>query len=360
MNKNNKIIIVQALALLGYFVGNAYAAEDRLSDPSALIKIAKVVHKQFIDTTTVYGTIKTDPAHTHTVSAPRELNIESVAVRPGQSVKTGDALIVIQNSLNGETLYQQAKTAVQFAQKDLERNLNLFKDQLATRDQVAQAEKALLDAKSQLAQFGQSGAGQKSEILKAQFDGVVSDITAKPGDFLQAGAPILTIGEQGNRVVMLGLDPVTAKKVKMGAHVLLYSPADPETKYESTVQSVAGTIDPTTRLVNAFIILNKQTTDNLFIGNVLKAEVDLSSSEADTIPRSALMEDEEGTYVYTVDKDVAHKTPVKILKENNEEAALADLPAGTSVVISGNSSLDDGVHVREEDAKADTKEEPKP
>ena len=79
----------------------------------------------------------------------------------------------------------------------------------------------------------------------------------------------------------------------------------------------------------------------------LRGNIDLSGPESAVVPRAALMQDEEGTYVFTVAEGVAHKTPVSLLTETDTEAAVKEaFAAGTQVVVAGNAALKDGMKVR--------------
>jgi hypothetical protein len=68
------------------------------------------------------------------------------------------------------------------------------------------------------------------------------------------------------------------------------------------------------------------------------------------IPRTALLEDSKGPYVFTVLEDEAKRQDIKVLVETDDMALIDGLdPAlGSDVVISNNSELDDDTPVKVE------------
>ena len=315
---------------------------------SALVSTLPVQHKSLAENITAYGTVQPDPAEVHSVAMPHEGIVAKVFVRAGQAVKTGEPIVAIENSAGATAQYEQAKAALDYARQDLDRTQSLLKDQLATREQVAQAEKALGTAQSEFDRMVKLGSDKSSEILRAAFDGVVTDVAAKPGDHLQADAVTVTIGSRDLLVVALGVEPEDVARITPGTPVHLTSPLDPTVAIDAKISVMHDMVNATTHLVDGVVQLTPPATDKLVLGMTVAGRIELPSPPGAVVPRAALMEDADGTFVFTVDGGVAHRQTVSVVAESESEAAVKEtLAEQTKVVVTGNAALKDGMKVRE-------------
>ena len=140
--------LVGAMAVLVAGMAIPRAAQ---AEPTARVGLAvarqAVLHRHVVG----YGTVSPDPNYVTTLALPREGIIAAVAVRAGQIVKVGDPIATVETAPAAAATYQQAELAVAFAAQDLAHTKALYGQQLATRSQLASAEKAYADAKAQLA-----------------------------------------------------------------------------------------------------------------------------------------------------------------------------------------------------------------
>lgn len=348
-----KIIPAILLFMMMLFaVPAAHADDDEQaatpSHVSALVETAPVKQGKIEENVTAYGIVQPDSNHAHTVAMPHDGIIAHVFVRQGQIVKAGDQLVEIENSPVATTQFDQAAAAVKFARNDLARQQRLFKEQLATRDQVGQAKKALSDAEAQYAQMQKTGMSEKNNTLLSPFDGVVTSLAAAAGAHLQADAVLLTIGNKDAFVVALGFEPEDASHVTSGMAVHLSSPLDPAINIDAKISAVYGMADPATNLVDALVQLSAPDTTGLALGMTLKGTIALTSFEGAIVPHAAIMRDTKGAYLFTVRNGKAHKMYVTVNYDNDTDAELKDaIAAGTPVVVSGNVALEDGMDVHE-------------
>ncbi|MBU6476033.1 MAG: efflux RND transporter periplasmic adaptor subunit, partial [Alphaproteobacteria bacterium] len=314
---------------------------------SALVQTAPVREGTLQQFITAYGVVQPDPDRAHTVSMPHEGIIGGVFVRPGQTVKAGDPLVEIENSPNATAQYDQSVAAVTFARHDLAREKRLLKEHLATRDQVAAAEKALTDAEAGYAQMQKTGVNQENKTLRSPFDGIVTAVMVTAGAHLQASAVLLTIGDKNALVVALGLEPEDAPRIRAGAAVRLSAPLDPAVSIDAKIGDVLGMTDPATHLVDALVQIGAPATDGLVLGMTLKGKIALQSYTGAIVPHAALMQDARGAYLFTLRNGTARKTYVSVAFDDDKDAVLKDgIAADTPVVVSGNAALNDGDAVR--------------
>jgi RND family efflux transporter MFP subunit len=335
-------LVPSVLILTLVFATAALAAE-----PSALVQLATASARAVHPRVTAYGTVVPDPDHLTTVALPRDGIIAQVSVRAGQLVHPGDPIVAIRTAPGAQASHQQAEAALKFAQKDLAHTRELFKQQLATRSQLASAERAEADARAQLQAQNRIGTDKTDEVLRASAHGVVTGLKASVGDRVQANTVIASIAERHHLLVNLGLEPSDALQVSPGDTVSLHSPQRGAVAFSGQIQSVDAMMDPTSRLVNAVVTIPEAVADHLVLGIALDAAIELPEKSGIAVPPGALMTDKDGTYVFVVKKGVAQRRNVRVVLENDTVALLeGKVSAGDKVVVAGNAGLEDGMRVR--------------
>ena len=336
------------LAILVVTIGVARAApDDGGSTPAALVTLATAKAEALHPEVSAYGTVAPDPDYVTTVAIPRDGIVAAVSVRAGQLVKAGDAIATVETAPGAAASYQQAQSAAAFAAKDLAHTKALYDQQLATKSQLAAAEKAYADAAAQLRAQTRIGTGRAAEVLRANAAGIVVTLNAAPGDRVQANSVLASIATRDRLLVNVGLEPEDAPQVPVGAPVWLRSPQDDALSFTSTVESVDAMMDPKSRLVNAVVGVPQSVAPRLILGTVLEGAVKLPSKTGIVVPHDAIMTDARGNYVYVVEKGIAHRRGVTIGLETDTAALLTKgLRAGERVVVAGNAGLGDGTAVR--------------
>ncbi|MDE2163047.1 MAG: efflux RND transporter periplasmic adaptor subunit [Alphaproteobacteria bacterium] len=328
-------------------LAGAACGEPAGAASGALVKLAVVKQGVLQQTVVAYGAVAADPGGVTTISMPRDGTISAVDVRAGQLVAKGDPIATIETAPAAVMQYEQAKSALGFAQKDLAHTQALFGEQLATHSQVAAAEKAYSDALSAFNQQRRIGADRASQVLRAAASGIVISAGVSPGDRVLANAVVASIATRDRLVVDLGLEPEVAPSVPVGTPVRLFSPQNSLIDFSTKIMSVAAMMDPQSRLVNAVVDIPKEIASHLILGMTLEGRIALSPRHGLLVPRSALMVDEHGTYVFIVKKDIARRHNVAVSLETDGGAILSGgVSANDEIVMVGNSGLEDGMPVR--------------
>ena len=317
------------------------------AEPSALVRVAAARQGALALRITAFGTVAADTNHVTTIAAPRDCLVAHIAIRPGQSVAAGDPLVTISTAPAATTQYRQAQSTLAFAEKDLAHTRELYAEQLATRSQVAAAEKALSDARAQMSEQTRIGANQPTETLRAPVAGVVASITGSPGDRVQQGASIAAIATRNQLVLNVGLEPRDAPRLGVGTPVQLRQPAGAGSAISGRVLSVSAMMDSQSRLVNAVVAVPQEKARGLILGTVMQAEMTLAPAAGIIVPKDSLMTDGQGTYVYVVQKGEAHRRNVLLAFESGDQALVTSgLSGNEEVVTAGNAGLEDNMAVR--------------
>jgi len=244
--------------------------------------------------------------------------------------------------------YRKALTQVEFARQQLRSKRELLKQQLATKADVATARKALADARSTLKAQKDLGNDQTRKEIKAPFAGIVTALNVSPGDQVQAGGPLLTLSKRDSVIVSLGVEPTEASLVHHDAQVELHPVFQTSRSIPAHIDRVHGTVDPRTRLVDAIVRLDGKQAASLLPGMVLRGRITVQSQRSLAVPRSAVLSDDQGSYVFIVRNGTAHRVNVHATIETSDWIGVkGDLKAGNQVVVEGNYELQDGNAVRE-------------
>jgi RND family efflux transporter MFP subunit len=335
--------MICAIAALVLICAKAWAQE-----PSVLIRQARVVSRPISETLTVYGQVQPDPDTVQTISLLHDALISRVAVRLGQRVKEGETLLELATSPGAHMQYLKARAAVDFAQRELARQQRLLTEQLATKSQVESAQNALQDARANLEAL--EAQGQNKAIIKvfAPASGIITQLNARQGDRLQAGAALMEMAIGSRLVAMVGVEPEDIHLLEPGTPVTIRSVFVPEFRAESQLGEIHAIINPATGLVDALIPIPADQTDHLVLGGSLKVDIRLHAHTGLTVPRSAVLQDDRGAYVFRVVEGRGQRVAVTTgLQSDQWTEITGGLKADEVVVATGNYELRDGMPVRE-------------
>lgn len=356
MKRSHRVTVVVAialLALLGWFgwrlMRSSPAASPAAPQPAlvAPVTTAKIERTMLTRRITTYGEIAA--GMTLGVSFARAGQIARM-VTLNASVRKGAVLATLTPDPATLQGYRQAVTAVDVSRKEWRRQQELLKLQLATQSQVDAAEKSYRDAAGNLQALDQAGGGSSRSVFTAPFDGVVSSVSGAVGDRIAANAPVLQFARTDVLKVLVGIDPVERRFVRMGTAVTVL-PFLGTTMNVPPIAARVGelqdAVDPKSMLVTAVVYLRGVDARTLVPGMKVRATLDVESQQAMAVPRSAVLVDEQGSYVFQVADGKARRVPVKEgFRSDDLVAIIGNVDAALPVVVAGNYELDDGMAVR--------------
>ncbi len=334
-----------ALGALGALCTLASARADVA--PSALVRTAPLQRGVLTRSVAAVGTVRTASGGTLSVDFARAVRVRQVLVRPGQAVRRGQVLLEVDNTPAGHAVYAQAREALRFAQSELDRLLQLQRQQLATQSQVNAARRSLADARATLAAQQAQGLDQARQIVRAPFDGLVQSLQATPGMQLAAGAVALSLAPRAGLQAVVGVDPRQASELAPGTVARLASVFDPARSVQATVLDVAGRVDPASGRVELRLALGA-TPRWLLPGLAVQATLPLHAWKGWLVPRQAVLRDADGqAYVFQDDHGHARRVSVRVRGDEGERSAITGaLRASLPLVVLGNYELSNGMALR--------------
>lgn len=211
--------------------------------------------------------------------------------------------------------------------------------------QVTRAQASLSKAQEQL------GYGQ----LTANYDAVVTAVSAEVGQVVSAGQTILTVAQPAARDAVVDIPDNLASAIKLGTPFDVVLQLDPTIKVKGTVREIAPQADQATRTRRIKIGLTSPP-NTFWLGTTVTATISAPVASSLVVPPSALLADGGATKVWVVDpasKTVSSRvvtvgpaTPFGLVP------VLTGLKAGERVVVAGVHSIKDGQQVRIDDVEA--------
>jgi RND family efflux transporter MFP subunit len=296
------------------------------------------------DTVTAYGTAVTAVNGGMTLSVQSDGRVLRLFVTPGDAVQAGQQLLDFEISAAACSNYEQATSALQLAREEQVRTARLLSQQLATRDQLAKADKAVTDARAALSALEREYGGRQRQTLLAPFDGVVSTIPVAQGARVQPGTALLTLTRTDELVVTVGVEPAQRQRLQLGQPAQLEALGGPEPSLGGKLVRIDHMLNPTTRLVDADVVVSSP----LLQGEAFRVRIELGRIQGWLVPYDAVLADARGAYVFQVAGGKAMRVAVRLLGSDGT-TSVVDGPIDSQrlLVTQGNYQLSDGMAVRQ-------------
>lgn len=318
-----------AAAVAGIGRGSEKAPAATVSAPATATRLATVVEQVFATKVVVDGEVAN--LYSPEVSAELAGKVVSVHVEPGQRVKKGDLLAVL-DAVDAKLLAtaDQAEVARLKAlavdkQSNHERLSKLVAQDLVSRAEAATAQQeahaAVESVKASMAKAAVSARTAGKAEVRAPFDGEIASRAVAPGAYLKAGDVIATLIRPEESFLRLTLPEAVASLVTTGMHVGV-SIAGAKS-FDSTVTSVIAQANRSTRAVTAQVALPSSQTARP--GTSARVELTLQSHQGLAVPETAVITEGSNSYVFVAQDGVARRKDVQL---GARMAGAAEVKAG--------------------------------
>ena len=359
------------------------SAEKPAGSPSATVSgVALVtVHAQAIaDSYEAVGTVRS--ATTSTLGAEISGTVREIRVKPGDRVKRGDVLALLDDrspraqlaaaeagvaeSKEGLTEAEQALQAATAERKLAEVTYHRYQDLLAktsatqqeldsaeARYKSAVANEAALEArKREMESRGQQAQSQKESAqtvfsysrIVSPMDGVVTGKMVDAGTLVMPGTPVFTVEDAAHYRLEASVPEELLPKVRQGQQVPVQTERG---QFTGSVVEIVPAADPGSRTFLVKLALPSSCPCRS--GEYGKASFPTGERKALSVPRAAVVERGELEGVYVVDaRGIAGYRLVKTGKTSGDRIEiLSGVSDGEQVATSLLNRLSDGVRVVE-------------
>jgi len=274
--------------------------------------------------------------------------IQKIYVKEGDPVRKGQLLASV-NQTEVSAQVQQVKLSYEKAQRDFERASKLYKDSVATLEQMQNAKTALQVAKQQVeaAKFNQNYAE-----IQANSNGYILRKMANDGQIVGPGTPVLQVNgaSETSWILKVGLSDQQWAILKIGDGATVTTDALGSKKIKAVVSRKAEGIDPQSGTFAVELKLTEGKIPGLAAGLFGKATIiPTKKSSGFSIPYDALLDGGENSgYVFiTNDYKTAQKVKVQLGNiQNNQINITGGLENASALIISGSAYLTEGSKIK--------------
>jgi multidrug efflux system membrane fusion protein len=290
----------------------------------------------------------------HQVTVNPEIGgrVVKIFFEPGATVKAGDPLVQLNDAPDrGDLANYQAQA--RFGEITLQHSSELAKHQYEARETVDQKQSLLDQARAQIIK---TEALIEQKLIRAPFSGQLGVRQIDLGQYLNPGAPIVTLTDLSMLYVNFTLPSQIRSQISVGQRVNVTSDAFPGRKFEAKLTTIEPQLSADTRTIEVQATM-PNPDDALLPGMFVDAAVVLPP-QPDTIvvPETAVEYTLYGDSVYVIREDgkdakgnpilKAMRTPVKTgARWDDKVAILGGLKPGEQVAAAGQVKLQNGVQV---------------
>ena len=281
--------------------------------------------------------------------------VTAVLVDAGSWVRAGQALAVVDRSVETEQAAQQAaqveaaKANAALAQSDYDRAIALQGRGFVSKAEI-DAKRATRDAAFAQVKVAQAQlAGTRAQIgrlsVVAPTAGLILARNVEVGQIVSPGAGALfRLAENGQMEMRAQLSQQDLANLHVGMTAQV-TPVGSDRSFTGTVWQVAPVIDPQSRLGEVRIAVPYDPT--MRPGGFAEARITAGTTTAPMLPQSAVLSDDKGNYVYIVDaKNQVERRDIKIGSVNDSGVTIASgLSGNEAVVLSAGPFLNPGQKV---------------
>jgi len=272
--------------------------------------------------------------------------INSLNVKEGDAIKKGQLLATL-NPVEINAQVQQARLSVEKAQRDYQRTQNLYRDSVATLEQLQNSKTTLQQSQQQLkmASFNR----QYSEI-HAPKDGYILSKLANTGQQVSPGTAILRTNgaESGKWMLRVGISDHEWAVLQLNDHAKIQTSSLPGQSFEGIVTRKSEGVDEATGTFSADISFIGKKPQAIAAGMFGKAIIEPARQTAGSgswqIPYEALLDGDGSTgYVFvTNDNKTAKKLKVTVAGIDKNTVTISHgLENANALIISGSAYLTD-------------------
>jgi RND family efflux transporter, MFP subunit len=292
-------LVIGALGF-GAFVGYNKFFKKKTASAAAQYYTATV--KKMNLSSSVQGTGAAYAAVTKDVSAGNNGTLNSLSVKVGDTVTSGQKLFVADSD--------DVRKSVTNAENNLAKaNLSLTSDQSAEKvdaNKVASDQIAVSDAQDQLT----AAKKQLSNMtVKAPISGIVTAVNNSNGDSVQSGKAVLTIQDTSSMKIKMSVDELDVGKIQVGQKAQITFDAISSKTYEGAVETISPVGTTSNNVTNYDVVVVISSPSGIRLGMNGNVTILVENKEnALVIPAEALIESNGQKFVRVADTATAQNS----------------------------------------------------
>ena len=359
-----RLWVIGAVALLALGCKNAAQqdadkAKNQAAQPLLLSAedVLKVSSKTLASGPAITGSIL--PEKRADLRAEVSAVVLSVLKENGDAVRRGQLLVqlddtAIRDSLSSaQSAAKAAAQALEQAQRQYERMVKLREGGLVSTQQLEDAEvrrnTAQSDSEAAKSRLVAAEQQQARTMVRAPFDGIVSDRRVSAGDTAQVGKELVKVIDPASLRFEGYISADSVGAVHPGQKVSFRVHGFEGQEFTGKITRVNPTANSTTRQVEVLVAFAQGQQQPGVAGLYAEGRVEVQQSEGHTLSPAIIVRDGDAAFAWKVDDGKLHKTTLKLGDKDprsGEFVVTGGLADGDQVLRYPNSSLHDGQPVQ--------------
>lgn len=337
MKKQLLVLLIFSIGIINWQCSRDGAAEQPEVDKNITpVRIMTLSPRPFSEYLEVTGTVE---ARNHIQIVVEEGGIVHRIKRDkGSLVKKGDTLIVLENRMI-EAGYKESNAALHQAELDYKSMKVMYEKRAISENEYLAAKYGLDRAR---AAFDLAKARYDKLFLKAPLTGYVNNRFYDIGSYAMPMTPILDFMDNAVMKISAGVAERFLNDIHIGTPVEISFDAYPDLKLKSEVSFINRSIDPLSR---TFQIEIEIPNPGRKLAPQMIANLKLlrrSYQDRIVIPMDAVIESEQGRFVFVAENDQARKVPIQMLVIYEDSVLVNGLEPGKVLIVMGQQELTDG------------------
>jgi multidrug efflux system membrane fusion protein len=347
------LLIVLGGGLYGFNAFRAQAisnAFNSMKPPPTVVAVAQAQKVAMPHYAPGIGTLQA--VHQVTITSEVGALVTKINFQAGATVKAGDPLVQLNDQPDQGDL-ANFRAQAKLADLNLARSRELLVRQNAAQQTVDQNQAQLDQMRASIAK---TEAIIAQKLIRAPFDGVLGIRQIEVGQFVNAGAAVVSLTDLNTLYVNFTLPEQQRGQIAVGQKVLLTVDAYPGRTFEAALSTIEPQIDPGTRAIKVQATL-ANPDHSLQPGMFANVRVVLPQApDVVTVPATSVDFTLYGDSVFVVredGKDANGKPVLKVTRtfvktgdrDQNRVAITDGVAPGDQVVVSGQLKLQSGAEV---------------
>ncbi len=279
----------------------------------AKMKLDEISSVKFSKRIKVTGTVDVPPSYKADVSVYYGGTVKKVNLLPGQFVKKGDPLFVMENPeyVEMQRDFLIARNKLEFLKSEYERQTELFKDKVTSQKKFAKiksdyftslSEYNSLEKRLRLLNINTTKLTYENisttSVIFSPLNGNITSVNITRGQYLEPSTVAVSIISKKHLHLELKVFEKDISKIKKGQPVVFFLPDNPQKRYNAEVFLVGKAISGIERTVNVHGHLkDNKISEELLPGMYIEAEIFVDELEKPALPTEAIVKAEGVNYI---------------------------------------------------------------
>jgi membrane fusion protein (multidrug efflux system) len=290
------------------------------------------------------------------VTADTQGKVLNVMVERGQRVKMGAAVVQLDvrssalAAREAQANLASARAQRELAEQECGRTKQLLEKGAITRSeydrQTTQCTSALEQVSAAEARTQMMMKSVADGIVRAPFDGVVTQRNVSPGEFVSPGKPLFTLVDDDPLKIELSVPEAEVRAIKEGQEVELAAVAAPDKVAKAKITRIGAEIGRTRSLI---VEARIEPGSGLVPGMFAEARVTTGEVPRPVVPKDAVVKRGKTWHAFVVAKGEAQDRIVQIAPaaDPNKVAIVQGVAKGEKVITKVTEQITDGRSVAE-------------